>query len=366
MPNHFDCLGFDVKNEDDYKILIRAVARKSEPLYTRAGGYLPWRSSNGIELWAQFDNDDRLVGLTPHFSGKTTQIVALSEKYFDLRYPLYGKFEAWINPEIDKTEDSPYASGDYPIIFESPAYDWFQNLTLPVIARVQLAAFAHNLEIFDTDENYRPVDYGVAQLAKEFFIPVGSFTEKKGEEPEAVAYFGGTVVSSRTLKNMITNKQFTLATVQTYCTDIDLVIAQELVPNPLTPGQIIRGTFWISGMIQEIVETFEPTEPLEHSLLFGQIEIVETQFQEGIEAVAKNLTFGDRVKLVREPGNPQDPNAVAVYTLDCVKLGYIPRSDNNALAEMIDYGIQPLANLVEKKVKPYTRLSIRVYFPVKK
>lgn len=366
MPSHFDCLGFEVNNEYDFSDLTRVTALKSEPLYTRMGGYIPWIFGNGIELWAQVDKNNRLIGMNPHFSGRTSQILALSSKYVDSENPMDGTFEAWTNPEIDQTEDPPDVYGDYPLYFDSPVFDWFQNLTLPVIARVQLAAFAHHLEIFNDEESYQPINIGDAQLASQFFIPIGSFKEWERERPKATAFFGGTLLSSRTHVNLITKKPFTLATIQTLSMNIDLLIAQELITNPLTPGQIIRGDFWMSGVIEEVIETFTTQESIARGRLFHQIQIAGSQYQDNIEDIVKELTFGDGLKLVREPENPHDHKAIAVNTLNGVKLGYIPRSENHALAEIMDNGIQPLVYLVEKYEEPFIRLIIRIYLPPEK
>ena len=49
------------------------------------------------------------------------------------------------------------------------------------------------------------------------------------------------------------------------------------------------------------------------------------------------MTVGTPLKLVREPDNSHDGNAVAVYFHDD-KLGYVPRGENGVVAQMIDRG----------------------------
>jgi len=49
------------------------------------------------------------------------------------------------------------------------------------------------------------------------------------------------------------------------------------------------------------------------------------------------LRVGDRLELVREPGNPHDPNAVRVEWRGR-SLGYVPRRENSALAWAMDRG----------------------------
>jgi hypothetical protein len=63
--------------------------------------------------------------------------------------------------------------------------------------------------------------------------------------------------------------------------------------------------------------------------------IVGTQYR-GPEAVAElaRLRPGDRLRLVREPENEHDPDAVAVYS-GTMHIGYIPRGINRDVADRI-------------------------------
>jgi len=54
-------------------------------------------------------------------------------------------------------------------------------------------------------------------------------------------------------------------------------------------------------------------------------------------AVWPLLQLGDALELVREAGNPHDPNAVRVEWRGR-KLGYVPRRDNAAVARHLDRG----------------------------
>ena len=63
--------------------------------------------------------------------------------------------------------------------------------------------------------------------------------------------------------------------------------------------------------------------------------VVGTKYR-GPAAVAAlaRLRSGDRLRLVREPGNPHDPDAVAVYS-GTTHIGYIPRGINRDVADRI-------------------------------
>lgn len=362
MTSKFDCLGFDIKNEYEYEDIIRMTAENGESLPTPSGGYLSWQFGNGIELWALLNERSRLAGLNPHFRGNTTQILALSRKINHPESALDGAFEGWANPQIDRTVAPVDIYGDYPLVFDSPAFDWFQNLDFPMVARVQLVGFGLTLDVQNDDENYRPVEIGSSQLAKNFFIPIGTFKEAEGVYPESIAWIGGKVLSCKPLYNTVSKQYFTMATLRSWSMDLDIVIPQGLLEKPLAAGQIIHGNFQLSGMIQEILETFDGQTAIQRGRLFLQTQIAGTQYQD-IDETAKKLRFGDRLQLEREPRNHHDKNAIAVYTTDSVKLGYIPKSENYALAKIMDSGSQPPAHIVEKNLGDFDQIIIRVYLP---
>ena len=62
--------------------------------------------------------------------------------------------------------------------------------------------------------------------------------------------------------------------------------------------------------------------------------IVGMQFR-GTEVMVKALPEGSAVKLVREPKNEYDANAIQVWIEDKL-VGYIPKKENHALAASMD------------------------------
>jgi hypothetical protein len=57
-------------------------------------------------------------------------------------------------------------------------------------------------------------------------------------------------------------------------------------------------------------------------------------------ASLRGLRPGDRVDLRREPDNRYDPRAVEVRTASGAMLGYVPRTDNQALCNLMDAGFR--------------------------
>ena len=78
-------------------------------------------------------------------------------------------------------------------------------------------------------------------------------------------------------------------------------------------------------------------------------------------AVWHDVRAGDRLELVREMDNPYDPNAVRIEWRGH-KLGYLPRSDNSAVARQLDRGVAlqaSVARLVENRNRS-VRLEVEV------
>ncbi len=63
--------------------------------------------------------------------------------------------------------------------------------------------------------------------------------------------------------------------------------------------------------------------------------------REALDAV-RQMKAGDRVRLVREPDNQYDRNAVQVWFL-AVHIGYVPKVANPRIAAAMDAGIAPEA-----------------------
>ncbi|MCX7962248.1 MAG: HIRAN domain-containing protein [Burkholderiales bacterium] len=79
-------------------------------------------------------------------------------------------------------------------------------------------------------------------------------------------------------------------------------------------------------------------------------------------AVWPMLREGDALRLVREPDNPYDPNAVRVEWRER-KLGYVPRRENAALAWALDRGAPLKARIVRLREhpNPARRIEFEVY-----
>jgi hypothetical protein len=97
------------------------------------------------------------------------------------------------------------------------------------------------------------------------------------------------------------------------------------------------------------------------SVLIQESPIAGFQFHQG-DAIWSLLTEGAALKLVREPKNEHDPDAVAVYFQDEM-LGYVPRAENSAIAGMMDRGEALEASISKLVVNddPWERVRFTVF-----
>lgn len=78
------------------------------------------------------------------------------------------------------------------------------------------------------------------------------------------------------------------------------------------------------------------------------------------------LRVGDALTLVREPDNPHDRRAVRVDWRG-LKLGYVPRRENEPVARMLDNG-QPLTAHISRLAEgrdPWSRVRFQIVLPLK-
>jgi hypothetical protein len=78
------------------------------------------------------------------------------------------------------------------------------------------------------------------------------------------------------------------------------------------------------------------------------------------------LRPGDPLHLVREPGNPYDRFATALYTQNGARLGYVPRGLNEPIANLIDQELEVFTAIaeVDPEAEPWKRVRIVIWAEV--
>lgn len=76
-------------------------------------------------------------------------------------------------------------------------------------------------------------------------------------------------------------------------------------------------------------------------------DVAGLRYVENMKKVLKGIKTGDVVRLLRDPGNAYDANAIAVMTKNGVRFGWIPRACNEVPASLIDRGIAIAAKVID-------------------
>src|SRR5205085_2604545 len=127
-------------------------------------------------------------------------------------------------------------------------------VVVPSIGEVQLTAFAHELQAYESEAAYAATQSGAVKFATESFIPAGLFnaaTNEQNTPPQAYAIFTGRVLDTALITNPATEREFCWAHVRTLGGELDMVADPDLLDGYLTKGGIVGGSFWLSGRFSE-------------------------------------------------------------------------------------------------------------------
>jgi len=249
MMDHFSPIGFLIESEDDLMKLIEQIEEAEEIVPVKKGTYVRWSSGCGAELWLQGDRKNRLIGGSPHFSGTSQVQVGLTTR---LKRPydnaLEGAFKAWAEPQ---PEDP--TKGVYPFVFDAPDFAVYSDVKLPSVATAQVSAFAEEIAIYESPEAFLASQTGEPRLASQSFIPLGLFpgTGQGAKSADARALFAGHVLKAEERVNDLSGETFIWALVATLGGTYDVVVASSMMEDFPVEGNVIRGSFWLSGRLVE-------------------------------------------------------------------------------------------------------------------
>ena len=114
-----------------------------------------------------------------------------------------------------------------------------------------------------------------------------------------------------------------------------------------------------AAVLSAQAESSEPQPSVR--LLVQSSALAGFRYAEAAE-VWPHLAAGEPLELVREPDNPHDANAVRVEWRGR-KLGYVPRSENGALAWAMDRGevLRARVSRLAEHAKSRRRIEFEVY-----
>lgn len=247
--SHLSSIGFAVNNEFEFRSLILLAANSGDEIEATNGNYVVWSPGEGIQLWAEKDKENRIIGCNPHFEGTGRMRVEVTDLHPRENRSMDGSLYGWADP----TDDTDPDSGLYPCLIDAPDFDVVQGkLAIPSIVTMQIAAFAYEIKCYKDAKEFEELqpgreENGKGTFAPESFLPIGLFDGQK----DAEALFTGSIEEHRLAKNPLTGLEFHAMSIKTLGGVIDVVADPNVVEGEPIVGAIIQGVFWLSGRIVE-------------------------------------------------------------------------------------------------------------------
>ena len=247
MATNMSALGFVTQQGGEFEVLARKCFAQGRKRRCKQGVYIVWEVGQGIELWAQLNENEELIGLNPHFAGKTLLSAGLLERVARTGFQMDGGF---------KSLSQPYGSdpiqGAIPFVFDAPDFLLHEELTLPLIHSVQLCAFAlqcvlyENEVVFQASTTRHKMNY-----AADACVPLG-FQDKDRQplsEPLASAMLCGVILETAQLTNPVSKRSFTWMKLKNAIGEVDVVADPEVLPRSPKPREILQCSVWLSGKL---------------------------------------------------------------------------------------------------------------------
>lgn len=244
MSNLSD-IGFSVTTQEEFTVLLERAVESGQKLETTGGFYVRNADLSGAELWLQFEAEGDLIGMNPHFRGKSRIPVALERPVKREQSRLDGGWLAWVNPS--DTQDPE--SGDFPFVFDCPDFE-LHTYDFPGNYHIQLTAFSQEIKFFPGEKAFvKAQENEEIPFASQSFIPVGLIGLEDSESPEAQALLTGVVRQVEDKKNQFSGQWFTWILLETLGVTLDLVVDRNEFPEEPQVGGVIQCQAWLSGQV---------------------------------------------------------------------------------------------------------------------
>lgn len=240
---HFTDIGFKVDTTKDLQKVSRLI-RKGQSMPATKHNYSCVNDKSGASLWFWY-SEKGIECLNPHFNGTTESKVFLIAKEIESKCENCIVLVGWMSP----TDNQNPESGSYPFGFSIPNFFTLEKIIFPQLVSVQITAFAGEIKVYKDEKDF---SNNKKDFAPCYFIPSGRFPVD--EKRRAESNFAGKVEMVKKMRNALTRQKFYWMIVDTYGTKIDVVCDDSMINHKVVPGNIIDGTFWLSGKIIQIIK----------------------------------------------------------------------------------------------------------------
>jgi hypothetical protein len=274
---NIESIGFPIGGAYSYMVLHQQMWEHGKLVPTPLGSYRLLAPGAGVEVWAKQEGAGKLGHLHPHFSGGARMRVAIVERRPTDTSLTEGLFVAYFKHREGEGIESVherlrYGDGTYtgviPFVFAAPDYHCYEQVQLPIVTDVQIAAFPFQMRAYDTEDEW--IDWQLERdrlargedeeeeedpgfLAGASFMPSTLLFEKESPDdfPGPTAQLSGIVLETAIITNPVTEQDFSWARLETAAGEIDLVVSTELLDGYLVEGGVAAGHCLLSGRLPE-------------------------------------------------------------------------------------------------------------------
>ena len=351
MISFFECLGYKSSTESDFKQFWGFFSEHYTQVDLPNLTYRSLLTKQGIEMWEALQDRGKSEGFNFHYHSSTDQSGTLLNRLEAPAKNVDGLFQLQVGAEKDLRiqsllnlkEPSETHTEGYQILFQPPNYHWYEHLTFPCKAMVQLAAFPETVRLYPAGTKTMPVGKNEADLSVCYILMQDEDQQEKRRDVFPLLQFGGIIRTLTSFVNEVSGKLVYAAVIDTAGMLLDLLIPPDMVNKVPKPGMCVQVESWLTGRIREVF----PTEPELPFVFLMQTHVAGTYYHD-LGVRAREFAFWDELALVREPHNPYDPQAIAVQSPEGEMIGYIPREKNALLAARMDRGEKLVAYLAHR------------------
>lgn len=247
MADHLAALGIGSESQEERQNQVRRILQSSKPHSQRADGMtLRWKDPSGAELWIYVDDTGAMKSVQPHFAGGARHALEIQDV---IPRENISPFDGGFLGLTRTGGTNPALGGGFPVIFDAPDFPDVREAILTASHEVELAAFAVELNAYESEEAFKEAQPEMAPLDIPAFIPAGLMGMTQGDTPTAHSLMVGELLDWTRVTNELTGLPFFRLLLATPAGPMDLIVEPDMMPSGVEKGMIVQAGAWMSGRI---------------------------------------------------------------------------------------------------------------------
>jgi len=250
MANDYSDIGLCINSREELIDYAYANADRTEFRKTERGEYGRLDISNELELW-YYGDENGVEPLSMEMCFNSGHTMRLSD-FSWISFPEDRTDSVLLNGLLDEGETGFYTNVE--IVNACEFIGGSEETLSDDACELDLTLFARDFEVFGSEEEY--YNAHTSGMASESCIPYGAFPlpgMEEGFEPAATVMLNGTVISAERLTNPETGLKFWYVLLACMGMEFSMVAADELIENELIPGNVVKGSYWVSGKLLRVL-----------------------------------------------------------------------------------------------------------------